>query len=138
MTSVLTDIGYHADVKFADFGAPIHNAQVTFGGWLADYPLASNFYYGVHDCAAAATDQGALATACDPTLDATAKKATALETSDPSEAVRLWTAIDHKLVDLSYVVPLSNDATPTFVSKRVGNYQSSQFNGPVLSQIWIK
>jgi hypothetical protein len=35
-------------------------------------------------------------------------------------------------------VPLSNDVTATFVSKRVGNYQSSQFNGPVLSQMWVK
>jgi peptide/nickel transport system substrate-binding protein len=136
--SVLTDIGYNADIKFADFAAPIHNAQVTFDGWLADYPLASNFYHGAHDCAAVAPDQGGTATACDPTLDATAKKAATLETSNPNEAVRLWTAIDHRLVDLSYVVPLSNDVTPTFVSKRVGNYQSSQFNGPVLSQMWIK
>jgi YVTN family beta-propeller protein len=136
--SVLTDIGYHADIKPARFGAHTDKAQVTFGGWLADVPLASNFYHGAHDCAAAVSGDWGSATACDPALDAAAKKAAALETRNPSEAVRLWTAIDHRLADLSYVVPLSNDVTPTFVSERVGNYQSSQFNGPVLSQMWIK
>jgi hypothetical protein len=70
--------------------------------------------------------------------DALAKEAVALEANNPSQAVRLWARIDHKLVDRSFVVPLSNAETHIFVSDRVGNYQSSQFNGPVLSQMWVK
>jgi ABC-type oligopeptide transport system substrate-binding subunit len=146
LKSVLTDIGYNADIKeyeakpenLAHFGAPNHRAQVSYGGWEADFPSPSNFYYNGHDCASATAGGWGFATACDPALDTVAKKAVALEASNPSEAVRLWADIDHKLVDLSFVVPLANDATPTFVSKRVGNYQSSQFNGPVLSQMWVK
>jgi YVTN family beta-propeller protein len=147
LKSVLTDIGYNADIKeyeakpenLAHFSAPNHKAQVSFfPGWKADFPLPSNFYDNGHDCASVATGGWGFATACDPTLDAAANNAVALETSNPSEAVGLWTSIDHKLVDLSFVVPLSNDVTPIFVSNRVGNYQSSQSNGPVLSQMWVK
>jgi peptide/nickel transport system substrate-binding protein len=147
LKTVLTNIGYNADIKeyetaesFARFWGPNHKVQVSLGGWfwIADYPLPSNFYHGGHDCASAAASMFGSATACDPASDALATKATALEASNPSEAVRHWTRIDHKLVDLSFVVPLSNRETHTFVSERVGNYQSSQFNGPVLSQMWVK
>jgi YVTN family beta-propeller protein len=145
LKSVLTEIGYNADIKeyqpsvegLAPFGTPHHKAQVSFGGWEADFPLPSNFYYNRLDCASAALSAWSSATACDAALDAAARKAVALEASNPSAAIRLWADIDHKLVDLSFVVPLSNDATPIFVSSRVGNYQSSQFNGPVLSQLWV-
>jgi peptide/nickel transport system substrate-binding protein len=146
LKSVLTDIGYNADYKefeksvknLARFSGPNSQAQVSSGGWEADFPLPSNFYYNGHDCASAAASAWSSATACDPVLDDIAKKAVALEASDPSAAVRLWTRIDHKLADLSFVVPMSNDATHIFVSKRVGNYQSGLFNGPVLSQVWVK
>jgi ABC-type transport system substrate-binding protein len=145
LKSVLSDIGYNAGIKefernvknLAHFSGPNSKAQVSFGGWEADFPLPSNFYDNGHDCASAAASTWGYATACDPTLDALAKKAVALEASNPSEAVKLWTRIDHRLVDLSFVVPLSNDTTPTFVSQRVGNYQSSQ-SGPVVSQLWVK
>ena len=142
LKSVLTDIGYNADTKKykqkPENVAHLRAAQVYLNGWGADFPLPSNFYYNGHDCASVTAGRLGFATACDPALDALAKKAVALETSNPSEAIRLWTRIDHKLVDLAYVVPLSNDVVPTLVSNRVGNYQSSQFNGPVLTQIWVK
>src|SRR5262245_6208113 len=146
LKSVLTNIGYHADIKeyeakpesLAHFSTPNHRAQVSFlKGWRADFPLPSNFYDNGQDCASVAAGGWGFATACDRTLDVVAKKAVALEANNPSEAVRLWTDIDHKLVDLSFVVPLSNEVTPIFVSTRVGNYQCSQFNGPVLSQMWV-
>jgi YVTN family beta-propeller protein len=146
LKSVLTDIGYHADIKEYEakpeslryFSTPDHKAQVSYGGWEADFPSPSNFYYNGDDCASVAAGGWGFATACKPALDDAANKAVTLEASNPSEAVRLWADIDHKLVDLSFVVPLSNDTTPIFVSNRVGNYQSSQFNGPVLSQMWVK
>jgi YVTN family beta-propeller protein len=142
LKSVLAHIGYNADIREYDPKpenvAHFRTAQVSQNGWGADFPLPSNFYYNGHDCASTAAGGLGSATACDPALDALAKKAVALEASNPSGAIRLWTRIDHELVDLSFVVPLSNDVVPTLVSKRVGNYQSSQFNGPVLTQIWVK
>jgi YVTN family beta-propeller protein len=147
LKSVLTEIGYNADIKeyeakpenLVHFSAPDHRAQVSFfPGWRADFPLPSDFYNNGDDCASVAAGGWGYATACDPALDALARKAVTLEASNPSEAVTLWTHIDHQLVDISFIVPLANDVTPIFVSKRVGNYQSSQFNGPVLSQMWVK
>ena len=146
LKAVLTEIGYKADIKeyeakpenLAYFSGPNHKAQVSVGGWIADFPLPSNFYYNGFDCASVAAGGWGYATECDPVLDGLAKKAVALEAKNPSESVRLWTRIDHKLVDLSFVVPLSNDVTPMFVSSRLHNYQSSPFNGPVLTQIWVK
>jgi YVTN family beta-propeller protein len=141
LKSVLTKLGYHVDIKEykpkPENVVHFRTAQVYQNGWRADFPLPSNFYYNGHDCASSTGGLLGFATTCDPALDTLAKKAVALEASNPSAAVKLWTRIDHKLVDLSFVVPLSNDVTPIFVSKRVGNYQSSQFNGPVLTQIWV-
>jgi peptide/nickel transport system substrate-binding protein len=142
LKSVLTDLGYNADIKETEPTpenfARLVTAQVYLAGWGADFPLPSNFYDNGHDCASVAGGEWGSATACVPALDAVAKKAVAVEARNPSQAVRLWTYIDHKLVDRSFVVPLSNGVRPFFVSKRVGNYQSSQFNGPVLTQIWVK
>jgi hypothetical protein len=41
------------------------------------------------------------------------------------------------VTDQAPIVPTVNQIA-TFVSSRVGNYQSNQTVGPLLSQLWIK
>jgi len=42
------------------------------------------------------------------------------------------------VTDQAPIVPTINQIETTFVSSRVGNYQSNQTVGPLQSQLWIK
>jgi len=56
----------------------------------------------------------------------------------PGEALRAWTQIYGTISDQALVVPVFNPIASTFVSARVGNYQSNQTLGPLLSQLWVR
>jgi ABC-type transport system substrate-binding protein len=58
--------------------------------------------------------------------------------TDPGAALRAWTEIDRTISDEALVVPFVNPIFSTFVSARVGNYQSNQTIGPLLSQLWVR
>ena len=75
---------------------------------------------------------------CNRELDRRAAQATALVTTDPGAALRAWTQIDRTLTDQAAIVPTVNVIYSWFVSTRVGNFQSNQIHGPLLSQIWVK
>ena len=110
-----------------------HRLQVQSGGWLADFPLASNFYYAQIACGS----RNFISEYCNRALDERAVKATALEAVDPGDAVRAWTAIDRAVTDDAAIVPAVNSLDWWFTSARVGNYQSNTL-GPLLSQLWVK
>jgi hypothetical protein len=60
----------------------------------------------------------------------------ASEARDPEVANALWT--DRRIVDQAPIVPISNPHNPSFVSKRVGNFQFHPVWGPLLDQIWVR
>jgi hypothetical protein len=72
-------------------------------------------------------------------MDARAAAAASMLQSEPGEALRAWTAIDHDLTDLAVLVPLANPVRWWLTSERVGNYQTGDIvPGPLLSQIWVR
>ncbi len=135
IAQVLTELGYDVSIRApANLDAlfdPSNHIQVQSGGWVADFPLASNFYVGVVSCLNAGF--------CDGALDREATKASNLGLVDPGMARRLWTAIDRQVTDDAVVVPGVATSDWRFVSTRVGNYQANQYlGGPVLSQLWVR
>jgi hypothetical protein len=42
------------------------------------------------------------------------------------------------LTDDAPVVPLTNGKPAVLVSARIGNYQDSPYDGPVLSHMWVQ
>jgi YVTN family beta-propeller protein len=118
-----------------DFLSNPHNhVQVQMYGWIPDFPLASDFYDAVVACGAVTN----LSQYCNRGLDQRAATATALRATDPGEALRAWTQIYRTISDEALVVPIFNPIASTFVSARVGNYQSNQTLGPLLSQLWVR
>jgi ABC-type oligopeptide transport system substrate-binding subunit len=103
-------------------------------GWVPDFPRASNFYDALVSCGAV----GNLSQYCNRRLDQRAATATALEATDPGAALRAWTEIDRTISGEAPVVPVVNPIFSTFVSARVGNYQSNQTMGALLSQLWVR
>ncbi|MDP9219177.1 MAG: ABC transporter substrate-binding protein [Actinomycetota bacterium] len=137
---VLRQLGYQVRLKtlpnpnaYDDFLLnPRNHVQVIDGGWIPDFPLPSNFYFGVVACGAYAGQY------CNRALDRQAAAATANETADPAAALRAWTTIDHALVDDAAIVPGTVAIDWWFTSARVGNFQSGQLLGPQLSQLWVR
>jgi ABC-type transport system substrate-binding protein len=140
-TQVLGQLGYKvtlrpmpdADPTWEFLSNPHNHVQVQAAGWGADFRLASNFYDAVVACGAANN----YSEYCNRGLDQRAATATTLMATDPGEALRAWTKIDRTITDQALIVPLFNTYASTFVSTRVGNYQSNQILGPLLSQLWV-
>ena len=113
---------------------PHNHVQVQTAGWAMDFPLASNFYDAVVACRALSN----YSEYCNRGLDQRAVTATTLMATDPGAALRDWTQIDQTITDQALVVPMFNPIASTFVSARVGNYQSNQILGALLSQLWVR
>jgi len=111
-----------------------NHLQVRSAGWGADFPLASNFYNAIVAC----DSEFNVGEYCNGALDERAATATALLATDPGASLRAWTQIDRTLTDDAAIVPLTNQINSWFVSARVRNFQSSQYLGPLLSQIWVR
>jgi YVTN family beta-propeller protein len=139
---VLGQLGYKvtlhqmpdADPTWEFLQNPHSRVQVQMFGWIPDFPIASDFYEAVVACGAALN----LSRYCNSGLDQRAATATALMATDPGAALRAWTEIDRTISDEALVVPFVNPIFSTFVSARVGNYQSNQTIGPLLSQLWVR
>ncbi len=141
-THVLRTIGYrvihrklpdnHRNEQFFYDGSS--GIQVESGGWIADFPLPSNFYEVV-SCAGV----GYPLEHCNTDLDRRAAAATAMMQTDPGAALRTWTDIDREVTDQAPLVPVTNKEDWWITSERVGNYQGYRGNiGPLLSQLWVR
>ncbi|MGE0170343.1 ABC transporter substrate-binding protein [Nocardioides sp.] len=117
------------------FYDPLSGNNVGTGGWIADFPLPSNFY----DLVACGGGGGYPIGYCNPGLDRRANAASSIMPSDPGEALQRWGRIERRLTDLAPLVPMTNDIDSWVTSQSVGNYQvSKQEVGPLLSQLWVR
>ena len=153
MASLLESIGLRATLKivrtvssprpyFHKVGDSRTAAQMGWGGWLADLPVASAFIPPLLSCGAYvpnSPDQTSnLSGFCDPAIDAEMARATALQAHDPPAATLLWQQIEHEILVQAPLLPTTNQRNADFVSKRVGNYQYNPQWGALLSQLWVK
>jgi peptide/nickel transport system substrate-binding protein len=149
VTDVLNKLGYRARLEVLpisrdNYGRPTDprsGVQVSFAGWVADFPRPATFYDGLFDCASfrlPPLQNGNTPEFCDPSLDKAVSSAAALELTDPGAAVRAFVAIDRRFTDAAAIVPFNTPAEPFLVSTRLGNFQFSPYSGPLLSQAWVK
>jgi hypothetical protein len=116
------------------FYEPHSDIQVQSGGWIADFPLPSNFY----EILACGALPEYVFGYCNPELDQRAAEATDELQSEPAVALRSWSAIDRGLTNDAAVVSVASAVDWWLTSERVGNYLSGiQDIGPLLSQLWV-
>ncbi len=148
MQSVLTDIGYDAEVKpispniqFTYIQNTNNNVQISITQWYQDYPAASDFLNILFGCASFTPGSDSsinIAGFCDKDIQAKMDEALLLGVTDPAAANAMWTEIDRAVTDLAPMAALFTPKRIDFVSKRVGNFQfNSQFYWMV-SQSWVQ
>jgi peptide/nickel transport system substrate-binding protein len=75
---------------------------------------------------------------CNRSIDAEIARARSLQATDPGAASRLWTKVDHDIVQQAPWVFFQNPTRIDFVSRRVGNYQFNPQWGILLGQLWVR
>jgi len=148
MQSVLTDIGYDAEVKpispniqFTYIQNTNNNVQISITQWYQDYPAASDFLNILFGCASFTPGSDSsinIAGFCDAAIQARMDEALLLGVTDAVAANAMWTEIDKAVTDAAPMAALFTPKRIDFVSKRVGNFQfNSQFYWMV-SQSWVQ
>lgn len=139
---VLRSLGYRVAVRrlpnTAENGEyildPANHVQVQSGGWIPDFPGPASFYDAYVRCRT-----GYPTGYCNASFDRRADAATALQATDPGEALRQWTALDHDVAQQVPVVFGTSGVSWWVTSSRVGDYQSNPYlGGPLLSQLWVR
>ena len=148
LQSVLTEIGYEAEVKpispniqFTYIQNTNNKVQISITQWYQDYPAASDFLNILFGCASFTPGSDSsinIAGFCDKAIQARMDEALALGVTDPEAANAMWAEIDKSVTDLAPMAALFTPKHVDFVSKRVGNFQfNSQFYWMV-SQSWVQ
>ena len=115
--------------------------QAGIGGWQSDYPSAAGFLQALLSCSSfipRSVGNNNRAEFCNHRIDAEIARASALQTTDPYAASKLWRKIDRDVVDQAPWVFLQNPQHVDFVSRRVGNYQYNPQWGALLDQLWVR
>jgi peptide/nickel transport system substrate-binding protein len=137
---LLDALGYRATLKVVspeEYDAiwdPSEHLQMALTPWETDYPAESGLIGPILTCGGSTNYAGF----CHPGLDRRMEKATGLQLTDPVAAHRLWSRIEHDIVDLAPWVPLVNSLSRDLVSERVGNFQYSPQWGPLVDQMWVR
>ncbi|RWC34319.1 ABC transporter substrate-binding protein [Mesorhizobium sp.] len=148
LQSVLTSIGYVADVKpissniqFTYIQNTNNKVQMSVSQWYKDYPAASDFLNILFSCASFREGSDAsinIAGFCDKEIDAKMQKALDLGVTDQAAADKLWAEIDRQVTDKAPAVGLFTPKRLDFVSKRLGNFKfNRQFNW-MITQSWVQ
>jgi peptide/nickel transport system substrate-binding protein len=148
MQSVLTDIGYEADLKpispniqFTYIQNTNNKVQISISQWYQDYPAASDFLNILYGCASFTPGSDTsinIAGFCDKAIQAKMDEALALGVTDPEAANKIWAEVDKAVTDAAPMAALFTPKHVDFISKRVGNFQfNSQFYWMV-SQSWVQ
>nr|WP_314088487.1 ABC transporter substrate-binding protein [uncultured Shinella sp.] len=148
LQSVLTSIGYVADVKpisaniqFTYIQNTNNKVQMSVTQWYKDYPAASDFLHILFGCASFREGSDAsinIAGFCDTKIDEKMQKALDLGVTDQVAADAMWAEIDREVTDQAPAVGLFTPKRLDFVSKRLGNFQfNRQFNW-MITQSWVQ
>ena len=148
LQSVLTEIGYEADVKpissniqFTYIQNTNNNVQISITQWYQDYPAASDFLNILFGCASFTPGSDSsinVAGFCDKDIQAKMDAALLLGVTDPEGANAIWAEMDKEVTDKAPMAALFTPKHIDFVSKRVGNFQfNSQFYW-MISQSWVQ
>lgn len=148
LVSVLNAIGYKATLKplsqniqFTYIQNTNNHVQISLSQWYQDYPQASDFLQVLLSCAnfhPGSDSSINIAGYCNPALDAQMNKATAMQTSDPTAANKMWGQIDQEMMKQAVWAPLFHPKLIDFVSARVKHYEFSRQFYMLVDQLWLK
>ncbi len=148
MQSVLTELGYEADVKpistniqFTYIQNTNNKVQMSITQWYQDYPAASDFLHILFGCSSFTEGSDSsinISGFCDKDIDAKMQEALALGVTDPDGANKMWAEIDKAVTDNAPAAALFTPKHLDFVSKRLGNFQFNYQYYWMVTQSWVQ
>src|SRR5439155_9657993 len=148
LQSVMTDLGYQADVKpiatniqFTYIQNTNNKVQMSITQWYQDYPAASDFLYILFGCESfhEGSDSSVnISGFCDKGLNDKMKKALELGVEDQAAANKMWAEIDKAVTDKAPAAGLFTPKHLDFVSKRLGNFQFNSQYYWMVTQSWVQ
>ena len=148
LQSVLTELGYQADVKpiatniqFTYIQNTNNKVQMSITQWYQDYPAASDFLYilfgceGFHEGSDSSVNISGF---CDKGINDKMKKALELGVEDKTAANKMWAEIDKAVTDKAPAAGLFTPKHLDFVSKRLGNFQFNSQYYWMVTQSWVQ
>jgi len=148
LQSVLTELGYVADVKpistniqFTYIQNTNNKVQISVSQWYQDYPAASDFLNILFGCASFTEGSDSsinISGFCDKDIDAKMQAALALGVTDQEGANKMWAEIDKAVTDNAAAAALFTPKHLDFVSKRLGNFQFNYQYYWMVTQSWVQ
>ena len=148
LQSVLTELGYVADVKpispniqFTYIQNTNNKVQMSVTQWYQDYPAASDFLNILFGCASFTPGSDSsinIAGYCNKDVDAKMQAALALGVTDQEGANKMWAEVDKAVTDDSAAAALFTPKHLDFVSKRLGNFQFNSQYYWMVTQSWVQ
>jgi peptide/nickel transport system substrate-binding protein len=144
MVHVLKMLGFRArlkvfagnkDLYFQKITAPKAHPQVAWDGWVPNYPSEVSFLREFFSCSTGSVDPSRF---CDAQVERTLSDATATEARNPTEAPALWQKAERQILRQAPIVPMANFDDPSFVSKRVVNFEYNPQWGVLVDQLWVR
>jgi peptide/nickel transport system substrate-binding protein len=162
VAATLRDLGYRVDLETDGplrdpssdcwFGPLSPDQDVSFSGWVSDYPSPAQFLVPLLSCTVDGTPySGTTVTGagvggysfnasffCDRDLDRRMQRALGVQLTDPHAAARAFEAVEHDLVDQAPLIPIGNGIDIWLVSKRVSNVEINPQLYLLVSQVWVR
>jgi peptide/nickel transport system substrate-binding protein len=149
MVSDLNAIGYKASPQLLSASiqyAFIQNSSnsgkwnVAYSSWYQDYPAASDFLNVLLGCGSIHPNSDAspnIAAFCDKNIQSQINQAESSGATNPSEAARLWTQVDHEDTNAAPWVDLFNPKQIDVLSSNVHGYEWNPQWYILIDRLWL-
>ncbi len=148
LQNMLNAIGYDADVKPIAFAIQFtyiqntaNKVQISLSDWYADYAEPSDFLTALYGCENFHPNSDSsvnISGFCDQTFQDLIHRAALVSVTDKAAGSRLWAQADRYLLQQSAAAPLIQIKKIELVSKRLGNFYTTNLYHLLFSQAWVQ
>jgi peptide/nickel transport system substrate-binding protein len=148
LQNTLRQIGYDADVKpiawaiqFNYIQNSSNKVQISLTDWFGDYAEPSDFVQALYGCEnfhPGSDSSPNISGYCSKALQDTMQQAASASVTDKEKGNALWAEADRMLSADAPAAPLIQIKKIDVVSRRVGNYTSTNLYHMLFSQVWVQ
>jgi peptide/nickel transport system substrate-binding protein len=148
LQSMLTELGYKTslkaitnDIQFNYIQNTNNRVQIALTDWYADYAKPSDFIYDLFSCTSFHPGSDAsinITGLCDPGIEALMDRAGVVSVTDRARGAQLWADAGRAIQALAPTAPLIQIDRVNVVSKRLGNFFTTDLYHLLFSQVWVR
>ena len=148
LQNTLRRLGYDADVKPIAFAIQFtyiqntnNKVQISLTDWYADYAAPSDFLTALFGCEnfhPGSDSSVNIAGYCSKPVEDVLNRAALLSVTDKAAGDALWAQADRMLMVDAPAAPLIQFKKIELVSKRLGNFYTTNLYHMLVSQVWVR